>query len=143
MRERWFERIIPQKSGLNGSNHRIILKLKERTKPWAITMSTTLTAIIVVLLITWLWTDSLRARERAIKASAKACKQLEVQLLDQTVALSRLGLGRNPGGRLRIRRQYTFEFSTNGGDRHTGHITVLGDVLETIHLEHPDGNTII
>ena len=45
------------------------------------------------------------------------CEQRGLQLLDQTVALDRLTVGRDPGGRVRLRRHYRFEFTRDGAAR--------------------------
>ena len=103
---------------------------------------TTLLAILAVGAVYWFWSDSLRAREQALRVCAGACRQLDVQLLDQTVAVYRLGVGRDGHGRLRLRRFYGFEFSTDGADRYPGHAVILGQVLELLQMDHPDGPVI-
>ena len=82
-----------------------------------------------------LWADSLRARERAVAAGRAACARYGVQLLDDTVAFARLRLGRDDGGRLRLRRTYLFEFSDTGNNRRHGAIVMLGGHLEDLQLE--------
>ncbi len=74
--------------------------------------------------ITWFWVDSLRARETAVRVCANACRQYSLQLLDQTVAVERLGFCRLPGGRLCLQRRYTFEFNTGGDERLRGTLTL-------------------
>ena len=103
---------------------------------------TTLLAIFALGAVIWFWSDSLRAREQALRACAAACRQINVQLLDQTVAAYRLGVGRDGRGRLRLRRFYGFEFSTNGADRYRGHAVLLGRILELLQMDHPDGPII-
>jgi hypothetical protein len=82
-----------------------------------------------------LWVDSLRAREHAVAAGRAACARYGVQLLDDTVAFARLRLGRDDGGRLRLRRTYVFEFSDTGNNRRHGAIVMLGGRLEDLQLE--------
>lgn len=77
-----------------------------------------------------LWLRALRAREYAGHLARDLCRRAGVQLLDQTVALRRLGWGR-VDGRLRLKRRYGFEVSTHGHDRHPGHLDLLGDALRT------------
>lgn len=89
------------------------------------------------------WYDSLGAREQALSACRRACEQLDVQLLDQTVAVVRLGWGRDGHGRLRWRRGYRFEFSRDGADRWPGQLQLFGRQVESIQLEHPDGTIIL
>jgi hypothetical protein len=82
-----------------------------------------------------LWADSLRAREHAVAAGRAACARHGLQLLDETVAFARLGLARDEGGRLRLRRSYVFEFSDTGDNRRHGAIVMLGARVEELRLE--------
>lgn len=105
-----------------------------------------MTALWMLLLIGGLilfWVDSLRARERAVAVCANACRQMEVQFLDQTVAISRLGLGRGGRGWLSLRRTYGFEFSTDGTDRWKGRAVLLGKRVESVQMEGAEGVTIL
>jgi hypothetical protein len=99
--------------------------------------------ILLIAALIWFWSDSLRARERTLRACATACEQLNVQLLDQTVSLSRLGIRRDAHGRLQMRRIYAFEFSIGGGGRWHGHAVLLGQNVEYVQLDHPDGAIIL
>ena len=72
------------------------------------------------------WFDSMRARERALRIAHSACNRHGLQLLDQTVALSRLRLRRDGGGTVKPFRTYGFEFSIEGGERRTGEVDLLG-----------------
>ena len=92
--------------------------------------------------LVWFWIDSMRARETALKKCTTFCRELDVQFLDQTVRLARLRLGRNKLGRIQIRRFYTYDFSTDGKDRWYGIAILLGQQLEHIHMEHPNGPII-
>lgn len=72
----------------------------------------------------WAWLESIQARDHAVIAGNRLCQQSGVQLLDQSVALSQLRLTR-VHGRAAIRRRYRFEVSTNGSDRHRGHLDMV------------------
>ena len=100
-------------------------------------------AILVIAGIVCFWAHSLWNRERVLRHCARTCKQMNVQLLDQTVALSRLALDRDPQGRLSLRRWYVFEFSTDGGDRCKGCVGLLGSRIECIRMEYPEGPIIM
>jgi hypothetical protein len=102
-----------------------------------------LMAILVIAGIVWFWAHSLWIRERVLRHCARTCKQMNVQLLDQTVALSRLALDRDPQGRLSLRRWYVFEFSTDGGDRCKGCVGLLGSRIECVRMEYPGGPIIM
>jgi hypothetical protein len=92
-------------------------------------------AIALILAGLFLWLDSLRARERAVEAGRAACERYALQFLDDTVSFSRMRLGRNGDGELRIARTYTFEFSDTGNNRRHGAIVMLGAVLQDLQLE--------
>jgi hypothetical protein len=82
-----------------------------------------------------LWIDSLRARERAVRAGRSACERYGLQFLDDTVSFARMRLARNEQGELRIARTYAFEFSDTGNNRRQGAIVMLGGEVQDLHLE--------
>jgi hypothetical protein len=92
-------------------------------------------AIALIVAGACFWIDSLRARERALAAGRSACARYGVQLLDETVQFAKLRLARDDGGRLRLRRTYTFEFSDTGNNRRHGAIVMLGGELQDMQLE--------
>ena len=87
----------------------------------------------LLLAIAWFWLDSLRAREIATGICAATCRSHGWQLLDQTVALSRLRLRHTEQG-FRINRIYRFDYSDEGVSRHTGWVAMLGMELEALSL---------
>jgi hypothetical protein len=87
----------------------------------------------------WFWVDSLRARERALLACARACRQVNAQLLDSTVALHRIWPVRAPDGGLTWQRSYRFEYSFDGANRLHGSVVLRGRVLEGVAIQRPDG----
>ncbi|MBK7541200.1 MAG: DUF3301 domain-containing protein [Candidatus Competibacteraceae bacterium] len=86
----------------------------------------------------WFWRDSLGAREQARVASARACQQNGVQLLDDTVALERLWLRRDRDGRLKLERLYVFEFTDTGQNRQIGSVLLVGWRVEVLQMEGGD-----
>ena len=82
--------------------------------------------LIVVAGLAWFWVDTLRAREAAIKYSARECDRYAYQLLDQSVGLRKIRLQRNSRGQVQLRREYTLFYSNVGDDRHSAHIVMLG-----------------
>lgn len=93
-----------------------------------------LIVLLILAALLWLWMDSIKARELAVRAAFEACAQEGLQLLDETVAIHSLRLARDEEGRLRLRRKYDFEFSDTGESRHSGWLVMLGNELETMHL---------
>lgn len=91
----------------------------------------------------WLWNDNLKAREAALQAGFRACRAVDAQLLDHTVALSSFRLGRNTGGLFLICRTYVFEFTADGFQRMAGAIVLHGLRVSSIQMEHAGGFTIV
>ncbi len=102
-----------------------------------------LVVTVLIALVAWFWSNNLRARETALELSARACRSAGLQLLDQTVALNRIGIGRNPDGRLSLQRVYGFEFTVDGQHRRQGRVAMQGTTVKAIHLDHPDGPIIM
>ena len=92
-------------------------------------------AIVVLAAGIFLCLDSLRARERAIQAGRAACQRHALQFLDDTVSFTRIRLGRDEDGQLKIARTYIFEFSDTGNNRRHGAIVMLGGDLQDLQLE--------
>jgi len=51
---------------------------------------------------------------------------MDLQLLDETVALHKVTIARDDRHRLKLLRRYHFEFSMEGHDRYEGSITFMG-----------------
>ena len=92
-------------------------------------------AILLFAAGVFLWLDSLRARERAVRAGKSACERYDLQFLDDTVAFAKLRLARDAEGQLKIARTYTFEFSDTGNNRRHGAIVMLGGEMQDLQLE--------
>lgn len=92
-----------------------------------------LTGILILGALAWLWYDSMHARDIGIRAAKAACAADDLQLLDDTVAIASLGLGRDDDGRLRLRRTYGFDYSDTGNNRRRGSLVMLGDEVLVIN----------
>src|SRR5690349_3959914 len=106
-----------------------------RTRPYNRSMWEALALLLLLVLGTLLWADSLKARERAVRAGRSACERYQLQFLDDTVAFARMRLARDDEGQLKIKRTYTFEFSDTGNNRRHGAIVMLGGEVADMHLE--------
>ncbi|TWR89789.1 DUF3301 domain-containing protein [Pseudomonas saxonica] len=73
----------------------------------------------------WLWHNH-GLRERALARVKQHCKNLDIELLDENVALKKIGFIADAHGRKRLARVYNFEFTVTGEHRHTGTITQFG-----------------
>jgi len=93
--------------------------------------------ILGTFLVWWLW-RVLGQRDRALAIVRRHCKQHDLQLLDDSVALSGVRLGRTRGGWFGLIRRYAFEFTVTGEQRLRGQISMFGAHLGRIELEpHP------
>jgi hypothetical protein len=81
------------------------------------------------------WWKSDEVKNYALKHARKQCKELNLQFLDQSMALKNLWPMRNQVGSLSLRRIYQFEFSSTGEQRYAGQVTMLGVKLEGIEME--------
>ncbi len=94
------------------------------------------TIILIVLIgIIVIWYDSMKARERTLSLARRGCREMSVQLLDDTISLSYLGLKRDGEGRLRIRRVYEFRYLDPLQVIRTGTIMLLGERPESFLME--------
>lgn len=98
-------------------------------------MSTEVVALAAIALAGWFWYDSMRSRERALRAGRGACEREGLQFLDDTVLCTRTRPTRDASGRVKLRRVYTFEFSDDGQRRRAGSIVMVGDRVESLELE--------
>jgi hypothetical protein len=79
--------------------------------------------------------SAIRIRELAIMAAQKHCKQLDVQLLDQSVSLERVRLTKNIAHRLTIERKFGFEFTSTGDERYRGKLHMHGNRITDIAVQ--------
>jgi hypothetical protein len=86
-------------------------------------------SIVLLAAIAWLWLDSLKVREAAVRAAKEICAAEGLLLLDDTIAIAGLRLARGEDGRVRLQRAYDFEFSDTGNNRLKGSVVMLGHRL--------------
>jgi hypothetical protein len=84
--------------------------------------------------IAWLWLDSLKVREAAVRAAKEVCAVEGLLFLDDTVSISSLRLARDSDGRARLQRAYEFEYSDTGNNRLKGSIVMLGHQLAVFNV---------
>jgi hypothetical protein len=95
-------------------------------------------SLIVLTLIgiaaLYLWSSG-EYTQRARQLARTHCKQLELQLLDDSMVIIRLWPMRSASGRLIFRRNYRFEFASTGDSRYRGTLILEGLQLRHIELE--------
>jgi hypothetical protein len=87
--------------------------------------------ILLAFALAWFWFDSIGARERAIEYGHQLSSKVSLQLLDETVACSRISFARNSRGHMQIQRRYDFDVSVSGGDRLHCELVLLGNQLQS------------
>lgn len=83
----------------------------------------------------WHWWNAQGIKHRALSAVKEYCDKIDVQLLDDGIALKAFWLKRDPRGNMRIWRSYQFEFSSTGNERYRGVVILLGSVVQSIDAE--------
>lgn len=100
-------------------------------------LSHVLLLMLAGLVGAWIW-RGLGLRDRALSLVRQHCKHADVQLLDESIVLNRIRLGRTKAGRWGVVRRYGFEFTVTGERRYHGSIQLHGAQLLGIELApHP------
>lgn len=90
--------------------------------------------ILLLAAAAWLWLDSLKARELAVRTARAACAAEGLMLLDDTVAIASLKPARDDDGRVRLLRAYDFEYSDTGNNRLKGGIVLTGHRVTLLNI---------
>ena len=101
-----------------------------------------ITPLLFIAFLVWLWFDSTRSHELAVQLTSRLCLKHDVQLLDETVALRRLGVSW-PSEGLRLKRTYSFDYTIEGTERRTGSLVLLGSRLATYQIDSPSQEKIV
>lgn len=80
------------------------------------------------------WQLSMDARETANRIAKETCSRAVVQFLDDTVAFAGFRWRRDPAGRRRLLRTYTFDYTSDGFERAQGFIVLAGAELQSVGL---------
>lgn len=91
-------------------------------------------SIFLIVAVAWLWLDSLKAREAAVRAAREVCAVEGLQFLDDTVAIAGLKLARDDDGNLTLQRAYHFEYSDTGDNRLKGSVVMRGHRVALLNV---------
>jgi len=91
--------------------------------------------ILAIVLIGIYWAHTQKLKSRALTAARKRCDVAGVQLLDHSVVFHRFALARDSNNRLRLQREYLFEFTSTGEARYQGKVTLLGQQVGDTELQ--------
>lgn len=98
------------------------------------TLSFLIWTILISALISFWWQGD-KVKGIALTHVYRLCKEQQLQLLDQTMVLKGVWPVRDDEGSLRIRRRYSFEFTSTGAARSQGTVELLGARLHKLHLD--------
>jgi hypothetical protein len=90
--------------------------------------------LIILLIGAWFWQDSVSKREIAVQLGRELSSRCQLQLLDETVACTRLSVGRDTKGHAQLIRLYEFEASASGSERMQCQLELLGKQLKSWHI---------
>jgi len=85
--------------------------------------------MIVTAMAFAFWSAGRAAAERAESLGRDACRDANVQWLDQSVHAIGLRLCRHDNGWLGLERTFRFDYSINGDDRRMGRLVLRGERL--------------
>ena len=91
--------------------------------------------LVVAGIIGLYWWQSGQFKGRARELAYAHCRQLELQLLDQSMVITGFWPVRGASGSLMFRRSYQFEFASTGDRRYQGKLVLEGMKLKSIELE--------
>ena len=81
------------------------------------------------------WFNAQKTKEIALAAAQGHCRAIEVQMLDDYVALNTIRLSKAKSGNMQLRRVFLFEFSSTGNERYNGTVVMQGRLVESIIME--------
>ncbi len=81
------------------------------------------------------WWKGQGLKEQALRATRQHCKHYDVQLLDESLVLSKVKLTRNEQGLPALGRLYQFEFTATGQERNGGTTSLVGNRVVSVQLD--------
>lgn len=94
--------------------------------------------LLLAFLIGRFWWLTGQAREHAENLAKKICTKESLQLLDGSVALTKLEIKRASSLDFRLIRHFKFEFSVSGDERRHGVIALHKLKQEYVYLDLPE-----
>jgi hypothetical protein len=81
------------------------------------------------------WINAQKVKEMAFIKAKDHCLAMDVQMLDEYVALNSIKLIRDRSGKIQLQRSFTFEFSSTGDERYNGTVLMLGQRVDSVYME--------
>ena len=90
--------------------------------------------LTLLALVFIFWMRQQQAKLMTLKAVRRHCQQENLQLLDDTLALTGMRWRNGPGG-WKLHRDYHFEFSSTGDERYDGRVILAGRRIIGLQLQ--------
>lgn len=81
------------------------------------------------------WWHAYGIKQLALKQAQVYCDKMNLQMLDESIALGRVRWRRDTDGKLAMVRIFRFEFASTGDERYRGEIIMHGRRCQHIELE--------
>jgi hypothetical protein len=96
---------------------------------------TSLTLLLIIVLLVWFWQVNQQCHDTAVQLARQTCKHQGLQFLDGTATLKSIRpyFSRDDGPGLK--RTYTFDYSEDGMDRHSGCIIMHNAQVASLLLD--------
>lgn len=99
-------------------------------------------ALLLLAAVIAFWLSTMSSRDAARSLVAEFCRNNNLQLLDQTVALCRVAVRRKMNGNLSFVRVFRFDYSDNGFRRRDGMVWMLANQPLQISLQLDDRQVV-
>ena len=90
--------------------------------------------LFLLFFIAAYWIDCVRVKELARHAGKMYCREYDVQFLDNTVTKRKTRIRLSSSSIIEIQRSYTFDYSDDGEQRHSGIILMHGKRMHEIQM---------
>lgn len=98
-----------------------------------LTLGNLFVLMVLAAIVAWIWHGH-GLRERALERAKQHCAKLDLELLDDNVALRRIAFLKDAKGRRRPARVYGFEFTVTGEHRYPGTLTLFSGRVAQFEL---------
>lgn len=90
--------------------------------------------LVPIISLIWYWQAAVKAKELAIGAAQRRCKEEDIQMLDDSMALESLRFKRGGKGSMGLWRRYQFEFSSTGNQRYGAWVVIHSGRVVSLEL---------
>lgn len=91
--------------------------------------------IFIIVLGFFYWWHAYGIKQLALQKTKAYCERMDIQMLDESIALNRISIRRDTEGRVALVRVFRFEFTSTGDERYQGLTSMHGRRCTHIQLE--------